>query len=594
MSILLNSNPSVVQLLYRLWQHVTLRRRFQFTLLFITMILTSFAEVLSLGAVLPFLSALTMPEKIYEHPQAQFFIDILGITSPGQLVLPLTIVFSVAALCAGGMRLFMTWISTRLSFATVADLSMSVYRNTLYQPYSVHIARNSSEILAGIGTKISSVISTFIYVFTLISSAIIFVSIMILMVSVTPVIAFSVFGGFGSIYALVIGLTRVQLKLNGQLIAREEGVLFKLLQEAIGGIRDILLDSNQEVYCKIFRNTILPLRRAQGYNSFLGVSPRYVVEALGMMLIAALAYFLALQDGGLIAAIPLLGLLALSAQRMLPLLHQIYSSWATIQGTRASLEDALVLLDQPLPEYAGKPRQEPMSFGHKIRLKKLSFRYNDDSPWVLRNLDFTIPKGSRVGFIGTTGSGKSTLLDILMGLLEPKEGIIEVDGQVIDRQNFLRWQAHIAHVPQSIFLADTSINENIAFGVAKENIDHDRVRKAAAQAQIAEFIEAMPEKYNTFVGERGVRLSGGQRQRIGIARALYKRADVIIFDEATSALDNETEKAVMNAIDDLSKDLTILIIAHRLSTLENCDYIVELSEGEVKRIAQYEELSERQ
>jgi len=209
-------------------------------------------------------------------------------------------------------------------------------------------------------------------------------------------------------------------------------------------------------------------------------------------------------------------------------------------------------------------------------LKQISFRYNQQSPWVLKNLDLTIAKGSRIGFIGATGCGKSTLLDIIMGLLQPTDGTVEIDDQLITAGNHRSWQAHIAHVPQVIFLADSSIEENIAFGVHKDRIDHDRVRQAARQAQLADIIESWPDKYLTVVGERGVQMSGGQCQRIGIARALYKRSDVIIFDESTSALDSDTEEAVMQAIEALSDDLTILIIAHRLTTLKNCTEIVEL------------------
>jgi ATP-binding cassette subfamily B protein len=211
-------------------------------------------------------------------------------------------------------------------------------------------------------------------------------------------------------------------------------------------------------------------------------------------------------------------------------------------------------------------------------------------PYVLKQINLKIAKGSRVGFMGTTGSGKSTLLDIVMGLLQPTDGSLEIDGKTVSLLNHRAWQAHIAHVPQAIFLADSTIEENIAFGVPKDKIDLQRVRQAAQQAQIAESIESWPKQYQTFVGERGIRLSGGQRQRIGIARALYKKADVIIFDEATSALDNETEQAVMQAIEGLSKDLTLLIIAHRLSTLKNCTQIVELGEGSIKRLGTYQEI----
>ena len=309
-----------------------------------------------------------------------------------------------------------------------------------------------------------------------------------------------------------------------------------------------------------------------------------------MMLIAGLAYSLAQQDDGLAKTIPILSALALGAQRLLPVLQQAYGAWSSIQGGQASLQDTLKLLDQPLPEYAGQSSVIALPFERNISLKQLCFRYNLQMPYVLKHLNYTIAKGSRVGFIGTTGSGKSTLLDIVMGLLQPTDGSLEIDGKVVTLRNNRAWQAHIAHVPQAIFLGDSTIEENIAFGVPKDRIDHQRVQQAAQQAQISDSIESWPKQYQTFVGERGIRLSGGQRQRIGIARALYKQADVIIFDEATSALDNETEQAVMQAIEGLSQDLTLLIIAHRLTTLKNCTQIVELGDGSIKRVGSYQEI----
>ena len=362
------------------------------------------------------------------------------------------------------------------------------------------------------------------------------------------------------------------------------------MQEGLGGIRDVLIDGTQATYCNIYRNADLPLRNAQGNNSFIGMSPRYALEALGMLLISSLAFTLAKQPDGVAKAIPVLGALALGAQRLLPVLQLAYSSWSGIQGGQASLQDALELLDQPLPDYADQPPVKPIPFKHQIDIKDLLFRYTPNTPYVLKNLHLTISKGSRIGFIGVTGSGKSTLLDIIMGLLQPTEGTLKIDEEPITTSNNRAWQAHIAHVPQAIFLADSTIEENIAFGLPKNNIDLNRVKKAAEQAQIADIIETWPKKYKTYVGERGIRLSGGQRQRIGIARALYKQANVIIFDEATSALDNETEQAVMQSIESLGQDLTILIIAHRLTTLKNCTQIVELADGGIKRIGTYAEI----
>jgi ATP-binding cassette, subfamily B, bacterial PglK len=555
------------------------------------MVAASFAEILSIGAVLPFLAVLTAPERIFQLPAAQPFIRAAGMTSASQLLLPLTITFGIAALISGAMRLLLLWASTRLSFATGADLSISIYRRTLYQPYSVHVARNSSEVISGISGKANGVIyTTIVPVLTLISSSIMLITILMALLAVDPIIALTAFSGFGLIYGFIIKLTRKQQLINSQCMAKESTQVIKSLQEGLGGIRDVLIDGSQAAYCNIYRNADQPLRKSQGNTAFIGASPRFGIEALGMMLIAVLAYVLAKQPDGIAKAIPVLGALALGAQRLLPVLQQAYASWSSIQGGQVSLRDTLDLLDQPLPDYVDQPTAKPLPFVQQIGLNNLSFRYTEQTPWVLNNLDLSIPKGSRIGFIGITGSGKSTLLDIVMGLLAPTDGTLEIDSQPIVTGNNRAWQAHIAHVPQAIYLADSTIEENIAFGVPKGKIDQSRVKQAARQAQIAEIIESWPKKYQTYVGERGIRLSGGQRQRIGIARALYKQADVIIFDEATSALDNETEQAVMQAIESLGNDLTVLIIAHRLTTLKNCTQVVELAEGGIKRIGTYQEI----
>jgi ABC-type multidrug transport system fused ATPase/permease subunit len=586
----MNLHQPITSLLKRLWQHISPRRRRQFGLLLVLMLLASFAEILSIGAVLPFLGVLTAPERIFEMHAAQPVIQALRLTEPKQLLLPLTIAFGMAALIAGAMRLLLLWASTRLSYTTGADLSISIYRRTLYQPYAVHCARNSSEVINGISNKTNGVIYVITMVLTLISSAAMLITILIALLAVDPLIALAAFGGFGLIYVVIIRLTRKQLFVNSERMARESTQVIKSLQEGLGGIRDVLIDGSQATYCQIYSNADLPLRRAQGSSLFIGVSPRYAMEALGMLLIAVLAYSLAQQVDGIAKAIPVLGALALGAQRLLPVLQQAYVAWSGIQAGQVSLHDAIELLDQPLPDYYSQSIVQPLPFNHSINLKQLSFRYGEKTPYVLKRLNLNISKGSRVGFIGTTGSGKSTLLDIVMGLLEPTDGLLEIDGLPVTATNQRAWQLHVAHVPQAIFLADSTIEENIAFGVPKDQINHDRVRQAAQQAQIAESIESWPKQYQTFVGERGIRLSGGQRQRIGIARALYKQADVIIFDEATSALDNETEQAVMQAIEGLSQDLTLLIIAHRLTTLKNCTQIVELAEGEIKKTGTYQQI----
>lgn len=587
----MHTDSSINKLLKSLWHHIALRRRRQFRLLLILVILASLAEILGIGAVLPFLAVLTAPEFVYGHPAAQPYIQFFGLSSADQLLLPLTITFGLAVLIAGAMRLLLLWATTRLSFAVGADLSIAIYRHTLYQSYATHISRNSSEIINAIASKSSSVIHNIIVpTLTLISSMVMLVAILVALLSVNPVVALVAFGGFGAIYALIILIARKRLMEESRCIAIESTQVIKSLQEGLGGIRDVLIDGSQATYCQIYRNADLPLRKAQGNSFFIGASPRYAMEAFGMLLIAALAYALAVQPGTISKAIPVLGVLALGAQRLLPVLQQSYAAWTAIRGGQASLQDVLELLEQPLPGYADQPIANPLPFKQQINIKQLSFRYAPQAPWVLKGIDLAIDKGSCVGIIGKTGSGKSTLLDIVMGLLSPTEGELQIDGTSISPTNCRAWQAHIAHVPQSIFLTDNTIAANIAFGTPLAQIDHDRVRKVAEQAQLADLIDTWPERYQTQVGERGVRLSGGQRQRIGIARALYKQADVIIFDEATSALDNETEQAVMQAIEKLANDLTIIIIAHRLTTLKGCTYLVELSNGEIKRAGSYQDI----
>lgn len=568
------------QLIGRLWHHIDSRRRGQFWILLALMTLSSFAEILSIGAVLPFLGALTAPDRIFQHPAAQPFIEVLGMASADQLILPLTVAFCLAALVAAGMRLILLWVSVRLSFAFGSDLSNKVYRRTLYQPYATHIARNSSEVINVIWVKVSEVIFYILMpAMTLISAGVMVIAIITALLSIIPAIALVAFAGVGLIYALIIKMTKQRLKVNSQHIARESTNVIKTLQEGLSGIRDVLIDGSQENFCNTYRNNNHILRRAQGNNQFMSQSPRYALEAMGMVLIAILAYVLSRQPDGIAMAIPTLAALALGLQRLLPASQQLYGALSTIQGAQASLQDVLELLDQPLSDQAEQPPAEPMPFRQQITLNRISFRYSPQTPWVFKDINLSIAKGARVGFIGTTGCGKSTLLDIVMGLLQPTEGTIEIDNQPITTINRRAWQAHIAHVPQTVFLADSSIEENIAFGVPKELIDTVRVRQAAQQAQLAGIIETWPSKYQTRVGERGVQLSGGQRQRIGIARALYKQADVIVFDEATSALDSETEQAVMLAIEALSEDITILIIAHRLNTLKGCTEVIELDKG---------------
>jgi ABC-type multidrug transport system fused ATPase/permease subunit len=589
--MLVHKKSSIVNSILSLWVHLEARRKQQFVLLMALSLAGALAEVISLASVLPFLSILTEPAKVLNYPFIKHIAFFFDITSHQQLQLLVTILFIAISLLSGGVRLLLLWSNTRFACAVGSDLSIDVYRKTLHQPYEAQISRNSSLIVSGIVNQVNGVVFWIVLpLLTLFSSIVLLGALSVTLFLIDPFVSTIAFIGFLSCYALLYKISRQRLRLNGESITHEEAQVIKALQEGLGAIRDILLDGTQEIFCKTYRQADRSLRRAYGSNIFIGGGPRFVMEAIGMALIASLAYTLSLQSEGILAALPVLGALALGAQRLLPALQQSYNAWTTIAGGHASLAAIVVHLEQSMPNEKFAPIFPPLSFSESIQFDEVSFRYSIDGPWVLRNFNLKIAKGFRLGIIGNTGSGKSTAIDLLMGLLSPTEGSILVDGQPLTGNRKNDWQKKIAHVPQSIYLTDSSLAENIAFGIPKNDIDMIRVREAAKQAQISDFIESRPGGYEAKVGERGIQLSGGQRQRIGIARALYKQAQVLVFDEATSALDNQTEVSVMEAIDGLASNLTIVLIAHRLTTLSRCDTIVQIEDGSVSKVGTYAQL----
>jgi ATP-binding cassette subfamily B protein len=556
------------------------------------MVAASFGEILSIGAILPFLSLLANPDNFINFLKQ---IDFYGLTigwDYEEVLLIALMLFCFATACSALLRLLLVWANMRFSYATGADLSAEIYRKTLYQPYATHASRNSSEIINAVSRKTLDVITTLSSSITILSSFVILLSILLILFSASPLISIYVLTGVGVFYLLTIYFTRQRLFINSIIISTKSTKVIKILQEGLGGIRDVLLDGSQPFFCREYQDADWKLRLAQGNTQFIGQSPRFVIEALGMILIAFLAYRLSLA-GGVESALPTLGVLALGAQRLIPVLQNLYLCWSNIQGNRNSLAEALDLLEQPMPEHYDGSLAAKVGFDRCISFDNVSFQYDESSPLVLNEINLSISKGSRIGLIGHTGSGKSTVLDLLMALLSPTKGLISVDGVAITPLNARGWQKRIAHVPQSIYLADVSIAENIAFAIPRNQIDMDRVIDAARKAKIHESISSWRLGYETLVGERGVRLSGGQRQRIGIARALYKKADVIVFDEATSALDESTEVDVMNAIGSLDRNLTLIIVAHRLSTLRDCESIIEIESGKVKNFYDFTTLVQK-
>lgn len=556
----------------------------------VLMFMGAFAELMTIGALLPFLALIGNPKAAHSYPFLGALFAQLGWSDSSQLIIPATILFAVIAIVAAVVRIVLTWASQKFVFRLGYDLSIAAYEGILYQPYSFHVMQNTSEILSGIA-KIQQVISgVLLPLMMALTSMTIALFIFGALIALNAAVALISAVGFGAIYFAVAVTTRKRLRQNSVQIAQSSTQRIKTVQEGLGGIRDVLIDRAQPMYLNQFKRHDSVLRDAQAANALIGAAPRFVIEGAGMILIAGLALLLSKQAGGIAGALPLLGALALGAQRLLPLLQITYNTWTQVMGNRQTLFDVLALLDRRKGLHIASKESVPaLPFKDSIELRNLSFRYRPDGPDVLQNVSLSIPRGGRVAFIGKTGSGKSTIMDLIMGLLDPTGGDIFVDSIPLSRRR-AAWQSEIAHVPQAIYLSDASIAENIAFGVEPRDIDAERIRTAATKADIHEFIETLPQGYQTSVGERGIRLSGGQRQRIGIARALYKQSKVLIFDEATSALDDATEASIMAAIDRLGRDLTVLMIAHRLSTVRNCDTIYRLAHGRVEASGSFDEV----
>ncbi|SFK79598.1 ABC transporter ATP-binding protein [Methylocapsa palsarum] len=566
----------------RLYRHFSPARRRQLAPVAALMALSALTEVMTIGAILPFLTLIANPDAALPHRLAPILLDVFGWHDRQAMLFPATLLFAFAAIFAGGVRLALIRMNHRVMSRLGHDLSVEVYRRTLHQPYSYHVAHNTSEIIAGVGKVQSVIFGVLSPVLQIVSAAVIGLFIFAALVAIDARTAFAATFCFAAMYLAVAYAARRRLRAYGKAAAAAASQRVQTIQEGLGGIRDVLIDRAQQVYTGKFAAADRALQEAQAGSLFIGSSPRFVIEAFGMALVAGMTMILSGRPGGVAAALPVLGALAISAQRLLPLFQSMYYSWAQIAGNRQMLFDVLDILDRPIPRASLAPADRArLPFERDVAFQSVCFEYSAAGPPVLRDISLSIEKGARVGFTGKTGSGKSTLMDLFMGLLQPTRGALRVDGLSLDAEMIPHWQARIAHVPPFIYLADATIAENIAFGVPLGEIDMDRVRQAASQADIDGFIGELAGGYDTSVGERGVRLSGGQRQRIGIARALYKLADVLVFDEATSALDQETEAAVIDAIESLGRDLTILIVAHRPSAIAACDRVIRLDQGRI-------------
>lgn len=557
------------------------------------MLASSLAEVISIGSVLPFLSVLTTPEVVFKSKYIQPLLVYLGIENSHDLIVTICLLFGSAIVISNLMKIATLWALTRISFGIGFDLSALVYKGALHQPYSFHISNNSNKLINHINGAGELIQREILPALNFINGLFLLLFIIPALLILNWVATLTIFGSIALIYIITIFLINKALTKNSHALARESVLSFKLLVEGLGSVRDVILDGNQEVYTNQHSISDLNFRKAAGNNLLISSMPHFGIEMFGLLVVIFAAYILSQDPRGIISAIPVLGAIALSAQKLMPVLQKMYGSYSEIKGNKKSFEDILNLLDSlySLPikiEYAS-----PLNFSQHIKFDTLHYSYPNHENYALENINITFPKGGIFGITGESGAGKSTFLDLLMGLLEPTKGAIKIDNESLSLKTIRSWRKKIGHVPQSIFLIDASIAENIAIGIPLDKIDRIHLEKCIKAAQLDSMISALPDGLHTSIGEKGIKLSGGQRQRIGIARALYKKSEVLVLDEATSALDNLTESAVINSILEMCKsnnnDITIFMVAHRFQTLEICDKIFKLDKDSLTDLGTYED-----
>ena len=579
-----NSTFKTLNALLRLWKYLSKKRKRQINIIFIVIHICALAELCTIGSVIPLLTILNNPETLWDVKSFSTIFLFLGFEQSNNVLLLIVLLFCLACCMSASIRIFNIWFSGRLSAAIGSDLGYLCYKNTLNQPYEVHLERNTSEVISSLMSQLDITVKSISLFLNLISGSIISLFLIITLFFLNSTIA--LFGIFfiGSAYVLIARLTKNNLSRNSEIIISSDKSRIKAVQEGLGGIRDVILGSMQDLYLELFLKAEIPLRKVYAQNNFISTFPRYGLEALILVSMTLFAYILSSEKTNE-SLIPLLGTMVLCAQRLLPSLQAVFAGWVALSSYSNSIFNVIgILNNDSAPRVFKIDKRENYEFTN-LALNLVSFKYKGNKKEVLSDINISINKGESIGIIGTTGGGKSTLMDLLMGLIKPTKGEFTINGKDLYADSkeleLYRWRESISHVPQNIFLSDASIAENIAFGIPVKEIDMERVEKSANTAQISEFISKSPYGYKTFVGERGIKLSGGQRQRIGIARALYKKSKVLFLDEATSALDIDTERKLMQSLNRLNNKITIIMIAHRLSTVKDCNRVIRIENGRI-------------
>ena len=588
-----NNNLSLMNSLRSLWNNFSIKRKFQLISITFATFLTAILDLISIGSIMPFISVIMDSESTFNDPSFNKYFTYFGYMSGQDIILPLTYFFILINVIAAVIKIIIFWFQNKISVLCGNDLSRLAYTKTIYQPFEIHIKRNSGDVISSIVNNVNITVFGVLYMVLLFISSLIFtLAILGGILIIDPIISLIALATLCFFYIPISIFLKGRLEKNSKIVDLGQKKIVRFIQEALGGIRNLILDKSHGFFIKKYNEIDFGLRDAVAENKFLGSVPRYVIEALVVILLALLGLYYAYQPDGMSSGLPILGFIALASQKLIPNMQQIYRSYASIAGSKENLDDTLSILNQDLiTNDDDLASQKKIYDFNKLSLKNISFRYTKDDPLIFNDINLDVYKGEKIGIVGVTGGGKSTLVDLILGLLKPESGEIFIDDNSIETIKS-SWQKMISHVPQDVYYSDDSFAKNIAFGSDSENINKDKLIDASKDARILDYILRQDKKFDHNLGESGVQLSGGQKQRLGIARALYKDSNLIIFDEATSALDENTEKDVVNSIQSIDTNKTVLIIAHRLSTIKNVDRIVFVENGKLEifnSFAEYEQ-----
>ncbi len=581
---------------------LTPRERRNLYLLFCAVLVMAGLEVVSVGSIMPFLQVAADPASVHENTYLNWTYETFGFTDTNTFLIALGLGALVALVLSNAFIVFTTWILQRYVWGRNHSLSRRLLHSYLYRPYEYFLTRNSSELGKNILEEVKEVsINMLKPVLRGAAKSMVALFIIGFLVFVDPIVAGIVTFVLGSAYAGIYFLVKERIDLAGERRVEANTDRYQFVSEALGGIKEVKLRGEEETFLNKYDRPSRRFSRAQAHYRVMNKAPRYILEAVafgGIILIAV--YLIAVQDN-IRQVIPMLGLYAFAGYRLMPALQQAFRGIASARFNIAALKALHRDLQKRVESAptvstnsASDSISTPLTLEEQLVLNGVSFTYPEAEEPAIKDISFVVQANSTVGFVGKTGSGKTTTVDLILGLLRPQTGTISIDRTPLREENIRRWQQGIGYVPQQIFLSDDTVARNIAFGVPEDEIDMEVVKDVAQRAHIYDFVEReLPDRWKTVVGERGVKLSGGQRQRIGIARALYHRPSVLVFDEAISALDQSTEASVMEAIYELEGDHTMLIIAHRLSTVRRVDKIVMLEKGQKVGEGTFEELEQK-